>query len=102
MLAGISTANRKWVNYEIAESWNQGKGVVGVYIYRLKNLKGEQSYRGTNPLDFVHFPSSGRALSTIARIYEPLYLDSKDVYANIAANLAGWIEEAIRIRVASG
>lgn len=36
VLIGSKTAGRKWVDYEIAKVWNEGLGVVGVYIHRLK------------------------------------------------------------------
>lgn len=98
VLIGRATAGRQWVNYEISEAWNQGKGVVGVHIYGLKNLRVQQSYKGLNPLDYVSFTQGGRALSTVAKTYDPPYTNSKAVYAHIAANLNPWIDEAIRIR----
>src|SRR5262245_8751940 len=49
VLIGTNTAGRKWINYEIVESWNEGKGVVGVYIHNLKDLGGDQSSKGSNP-----------------------------------------------------
>jgi hypothetical protein len=101
VLIGNGTANRKWVNYEIDQAWKQGKGVVGVHIYELKNLQGEKAIKGTNPLDYVALPS-GRAVSTLARTYDPPQIDSKEVYAHIKANLPSWIEEAIAIRANAG
>lgn len=98
VLIGKDTANRKWVNYEIASAWKQNKGVVGVHIYELMNLKSQKSSKGANPLDYVTVGSGGRPLSSIARTYDPPYVDSKAVYANIATNMTSWIEEAIRIR----
>ena len=32
VLAGSNTANRKWINYEIIKSWDDGMGVVGIHI----------------------------------------------------------------------
>ena len=101
VLIGTDTASRKWVTYEISESWNQGKGVFGVHIYELKNLRGEKSAKGTNPLDNVTFAASGQKLSSVARTYDPPQYDSKEVYAHIKKNLPDWIEEAIEIRAAS-
>ena len=37
VLIGSYTANRKWINYEIAKAWNDGKGVLGIYIHNLKD-----------------------------------------------------------------
>lgn len=43
VLVGAQTANRKWINYEIVKSWNDGKGVVGIYRHGLKNADGRIS-----------------------------------------------------------
>lgn len=50
VLIGTETASRKWVQYEIKEAWKRGKGIVGIYINKLKNSQGEQSQKGDNPL----------------------------------------------------
>lgn len=39
VLIGEDTANRKWVKYEIEKAWNDGKGVLGIYIHNLKDPK---------------------------------------------------------------
>ena len=31
VLVGTNTAGRKWINYEISESWNQRMGIVGIH-----------------------------------------------------------------------
>ena len=59
VLVGAGTANRKWMNYEIAETWNERKGVVGVRIHGLKNLAGFTAPRGDNPFSYVYLRSSG-------------------------------------------
>jgi MTH538 TIR-like domain (DUF1863) len=97
VLSGAATANRKWVNYEIDQAWKQGKGVVAIHIYELKNLRGEKSAKGANPLDYVAI-SSGRPVSSLARTYDPPKVDNKEVYAYIKQYLPTWIEEAITIR----
>jgi len=98
VLMGQNTAGRKWINYEIAESWSAGKGVVGVYIHNLKNLQGLQTPKGKNALDSITLGRNGPRLSTVAKAYDPPYSDSKAVYAHIAANLGRWIDEAVDIR----
>ncbi|SRR5579863_1723790 len=97
VLIGKATANRKWVNYEIDQAWKQKKGVVGIHIYELKDLNGAKSTKGLNPLDFVQI-SPGRAVSSVAKTYDPPQVDSKEVYAHIKNHLAEWIDEAIEIR----
>ena len=38
VLVGTNTANRKWINYEIVESWKQGMGVVGIHVHGLRDM----------------------------------------------------------------
>ena len=40
ILVDQNTANRKWINYEIIESWHAGMGIVGICIHGLKNQDG--------------------------------------------------------------
>lgn len=96
-LIGANTAGRKWVTYEIESAWRSGKGVVGIHIYELKNLRGEKSSKGANPLDYAS-TIAGYRVSSYAKTYDPPFADSKAVYSHIATSLAGWIEEAIQIR----
>lgn len=98
VLVGENTAGRKWVNYEIETAWNNNKGVVGIYIHRLKDFDGNQSSRGSNPFDNFTMNGSQKKLSSIVKAYNPPYTDSKDVYSYISDNLEDWIEEAIDIR----
>ena len=98
ILAGSNTAGRKWINHEIKESWDKGKGVVVVFIHNIKNSKGEQSSKGSNPLYYVTHGPSGKRLSTIAKAYDPPRTTSKGVYSYIEDHIEGWIEEAIEIR----
>ena len=98
VLIGESTAGRKWIQYEIRAAWNNSKGLVGVYIHRLKDLDGNQSSKGRNPFEDFTVGEKKRELSSIVKAYNPPHTDSKDVYAYINDNLADWIEEAIEIR----
>jgi hypothetical protein len=98
VLIGENTAGRKWINYEIESAWNNNKGVVGLYIHRLKDFDGYQSSKGCNPFDDFTMDGSQKKLSSIVKAYNPPYADSKDVYSYISDNLAEWIEEAIEIR----
>jgi hypothetical protein len=101
VLIGAATAGRKWVTYEIEQAWRQRKGVVGVHIYELKDLRGQKTSKGMDPLEFAHTPE-WRTVSSVAKTYDPPYVDSKAVYAYIANNLPAWIEEAIELRANAG
>lgn len=96
VLVGSNTANRKWIDHEIKKAWNDGKGVVGVYIHNLKNSAGDQSTKGANP--FSGFNIDGVALNSIVKAYDPPYTTSTNVYDHIKNNIEDWVEEAIEIR----
>jgi hypothetical protein len=101
ILAGSNTANRKWINYEIEKSWDDGKGVLVIYIHNLKDKDGKQCSKGANPFYYINRPSEKR-LSTIAKAYDPPRSTSKGVYSYIEDNIEEWIEEAIQIRKDNG
>ena len=96
VLIGSNTAGRKWINYEIIEAWEAGKGVVGVYVHGLKDLTQKQSTKGANPFSKLDF--GDKKFSSIVKAYDPPYTNSKSVYNHIATHLATWVEEAIAIR----
>ena len=96
VLVGEKTASRKWIKYEIEESWNAGKGVVGVYIYNLKDSDENQSQKGRNPFDDITI--EGKKLSTVVKLYDPPYKSSSKAYDYIKENIADWVEKAIQIR----
>jgi hypothetical protein len=119
VLVGENTADRKWINYEIKESWNAGMGVVGIRIHRLEDNDGKQSKKGKNPFDrfviggekpytklydedsffsFLWLSFFGKNLSSIVKLYDPPQTTSKGVYAQIEKNMSDWVEEAIQIR----
>lgn len=50
VLIGANTAGRKWIKYEIKKSWNDKKGLLGIYIHNLKDKDENQSTKGRNPL----------------------------------------------------
>lgn len=96
VLVGAETANRKWINYEICKSWNDGKGLVGIYVHGLKNQDGRITRQGRNPFEHIHVGSD--QLSSMVKCYNPQGLNSKDRYAWIERNLESIVEEAIEIR----
>ncbi len=65
ILIGANTSGRKWIKYEIEKAWNDGKGVVGIYIHNLRASNGDQSAKGANP--FYSFTVNGRRLSNIVK-----------------------------------
>lgn len=98
VLIGANTAGRKWIKHEIEKAWNDGKGVVGVYVHNLKDHAGTQSYKGANPFDDFTMKRDGAKLSTLVKAYDPPYSSSKDAYNYISNNIDGWVEAAIKVR----
>lgn len=96
VLIGESTAGRKWIDYEVREAWNRGKGVFGIYVHKLKDFKGSRSKKGANP--FKRFDIADTNMARIVKAYDPSHIGSKRVYAYIHGHIAAWIEEAIQIR----
>lgn len=98
VLIGTNTAGRKWIKYEIKKAWDDGKGLLGIYIHNLKDKDGNQSSKGRNPFEDFTITRDGSELSSIVKAYDPPYTTSTKVYDYIASNLADWVEEAISIR----
>lgn len=96
VLIGSATAKRRWVDYEIQKAWNDGKGVVGIYIHNLKNLAREQTTKGGNP--FAHLKAGDVAMSSLVTAWDPSYSTSTYVYDEIKAQLPILVDKAIHIR----
>ena len=64
VLIGSSTANRRWVKYEIVKSFDKGNGILAVQINRIRGLVG-RTCRGINPLERLGLQISkdGRQIS---------------------------------------
>lgn len=98
VLVGSKTANRKWINYEIVKSWNDGMGVVGIYIHGLKNSQRYIAEKGENPFDHITYGDTGKKLSAIVKCYNPTGANSKEKYDWISRYISDAVEEAIKIR----
>ena len=98
VLIGTNTADRKWINHETVKSWNDGMGMVGIHIYRLKDRHEKLSRKGPNPYSFITHGTSGKKLSTIVKCYDPPGENSQAKYSWISKNLSGIVEQSIEIR----
>lgn len=93
---GGETATRDWIRYEIEKSWNDGKGLLGVYIHNIPDQDGRDSIQGANPFDNVMV---GRGpLSRVVQVYDPQHADRLNTCDYISGNIERWINEAIQIR----
>lgn len=103
VLIGSHTAGRKWIEYEIKKSWNDRKGLLGIYIHKLLDKNRCPSVQGRNPFDNISVPTSQGlipllSMSSVVPRYNPPYTSSKDVYNHIKDNIADWVEKAIQKR----
>jgi hypothetical protein len=96
VLIGSNTANRKWINYEIVESWNSRMGVVGINIHGITDSNGYITQKGENPFDYITVGKE--RLSSIVKTYDPGGANSAEKYAWISRYLSDAVEEAINIR----
>ncbi len=94
VLVGEDTANRKWVKYEIKRAWNEGKGLLGIYIHNIKCPNSGKGKKGSNPFEQFTL-KDGTKLSDKVECYNP---DSNDAYKDIEQNIEDWVEEAINNR----
>lgn len=101
VLVGSQTANRKWINHEIIKSWDDGKGVVGIYVHGLKDSNSTTTVKGINPFDYIGYGNTGKMLSSIVKCYDPQGADSKARYDWISSYISDAVEEAVKIRNAN-
>lgn len=97
VLIGKDTANRKWINYEIRRAYELRKGMVGIYINKLKNSSQETTDKGNNPFDYV-YDLNGNRLSRNVEVYDSPYGSSDYVYNDIQKNILRLVENAISNR----
>ena len=95
VLIGAETADRPWVRYEIAESWNRNNGLVGIRIHNLKTPQQPfgDSF-GPNPFERfeIKFDNGQVAqMSNFVKVYDWVTDDGRN-------NIEHWIEEAARAR----
>lgn len=94
VLVGEETAKRPWVKYEIKKAWNDGKGLLGIYVHNLNCPIHGKCKQGPNPFEQFKL-NDGSKLSKVVECYNPI---STDAYNSIRNNIENWIETAIQMR----
>lgn len=91
VLIGQYTSRSKWVNFEIEESIKRGNALLGIRINYIKNLQGQTSIAGNNPLDnhLIYDKRYGfrRRASDIYKTYDWVLSDGYN-------NFGRWVNEA--------
>jgi hypothetical protein len=93
VLVGAETDGRRWVDYEIEKSYNDGKGLLAVRIHRLCDRQGYADSPGKNPFDRWWVTQNGQRVlfSQMFKTYEYVGDDGYN-------NLSQWIETAAKAR----
>lgn len=94
VLIGEETSKRPWVKYEIERAWNEGKGLLGIYIHNIKCPRNGKCTKGASPFEQFSL-NDGTKLSSKVKCYDP---NSSDAYNDIKENIEDWIEKAIEDR----
>lgn len=92
VLIGAETFDRPWVNYEIQQSYADGKGMLGIYIHQLVDPgTGRPDYKGRNPFENIYITDSNprQYLSALYPTYDWV---SGDGYLHFPV----WVEAAAR------
>ena len=95
VLIGAETYNRKYVLYEIQKSYEEGKGLLGIYIHNMKNQNGYSDNKGQDPFSQIdnlrdeYFCSLYPLKNNIWKTYDWIFDDG---YKNIGT----WIEQAAK------
>lgn len=102
VLVGTQTAFRPWVEYEIKKAWIDGKGIVGIYIHKLRDPRTAHlppffgtCIQGPNPFNRIKM-TNGLTLANYVLCHNP---NPTDAYNDIAENLLTWIDDAVSARM---
>lgn len=85
VLIGSETADRRWVQYELNESYKRGNGLLGIYIHNIKDQNGWTSLKGPDPFTRVYVGQGIRPIFLYDWVGDGGYW-----------NLGSWVEEAAR------
>lgn len=95
VLIGSTTSGRKWINYEIKKAYELKKGIVGIYIHKLKDKTGNQDSEGNNPFHNIYIGEKNERLSKYVTCFKSSYQSSLAVYSDIENHIEKLIEDAI-------
>lgn len=91
VLIGSETSNRRWVQYEVKESHQRGKGLLGVYIHNIKDSDGHKDTKGDPYFGEIDKDENGN--SVYFKDLYPIYdWKNDDGYSNFGK----WVEDAAK------
>lgn len=89
VLIGAETSTRRWVGYEIDQSYRRGNGMLGIYIHNVKDQNRLTDTKGGNPFDKWYIEQNGQKT-----YFSQLYPTYDWVDDNGYDNIGDWIEKA--------
>jgi hypothetical protein len=89
VLIGAETAGRKYVEYEIQESYKKGNGMLGIYIHNMRTQMGATDQQGPNPFGQLSIDRNGRRVPLTE-----FYHTYDWVRDNGYENFGRWVETA--------
>jgi hypothetical protein len=89
VLIGTETWSRKWVRYEIEQSYIKGNGLLGISIHNIKDQNGSTDLMGSNPFNTFYIEQNGRQV-----YFSELYPTYDYIFNGGYSNIGSWIEKA--------
>jgi hypothetical protein len=93
VLIGEETNRSRWVKYEIRKAWDEGKGLVGIYVHNLRDPRTGVCQKGPNPFSYIKL-KNGKNLSEYIPVYDP----GVDAYNWIAKQIDAVVEKGIEAK----
>lgn len=97
VLVGETTAESRWVRYEIEKAWNDRRPLIGVRINGLKDSNGNTQRRGINPFDTVTDQHGFSLTQHGVKLMDP-GTSSLTPFSDIEQNLENWVAWYARTR----
>jgi hypothetical protein len=88
VLIGAETSTRPHVDYEIVQSHKSNKGMLGIYIHKIKNFEGKTDTKGASPFSKWKFTKSDGTVVSYPT-YDWVDDDGR-------SNMGDWIEAAAK------
>jgi hypothetical protein len=91
VLIGTEASKKKYVLYEIKQSYIKEKGLLGVYVHNLKDKDERTDSKGSNPFDCWSIKQDDRKI-----LFSELYPTYDWVTDKGYENFANWVEKAAK------
>jgi hypothetical protein len=91
VLIGKETSDRKWVRYELRQSFDRGNGMLGVYVHNIKDKDGNTDDKGNNQFGEIGKDANGNSIYFWQRY--KIYDWKND---NGYQNFGHWVEQAAK------